>query len=150
MTPGHLSTVQATVATEWKTMSDEQNTEKKIIIDEDWKSQVEAEKQKANEPQREGDAPGKPSQQADANDPPMPPASMQMLVSTLATEAMMSLGQIPHPMTGETVVQKSQAKYLIDTIEILKDKTVGNIPADETAAIGELLHTLRLAFVQIK
>ncbi len=125
--------------------------EKKIIIDEDWKSQVEAEKQIANEPaHREGDAPAEPVRRADENDPPMPPASMQMLISTLATEAMISLGQIPHPMTGETAIQKGQAKYLIDTIEILKDKTVGNIPAEETAAIGELLHTLRLAFVQIR
>jgi hypothetical protein len=79
----------------------------------------------------------------------MPPASMQMLVSTLATEALMALGQIPHPHTGQVTPRRNQAKYLIDTIELLKDKTLGNIPAEDTAGIGELLHTLRLAFVQM-
>ncbi len=61
--------------------------EKKIIIDEDWKSQVEAERAQA----AKGAAPSKetptPASQgpSDAADPPMPPASFELLLSTLTT-----------------------------------------------------------------
>ena len=118
--------------------------EKKIIIDEDWKSQVEAEKEAAKHPEAEPAA-----SPAMNDDPPMPPASIQMLVSSLATEALMALGQVPHPVTNERKARRNQAKYLIDTIEILKEKTEGNIPPEESTAIGDLLHQLRMAFVQM-
>lgn len=144
--------------------------EKKIIIDEDWKSQVEAEKAAAK--QTGNPAPGEPSASApgaadsastpgaDAegsggaegslgDDPPMPPASFDMLLTTLATEAMLSLGQMPHPVTGESVMRKNQAKYLIDTIEVLKDKTAGNLSEGEAEAIEAILHQLRMVFVAV-
>lgn len=121
----------------------------KIIIDEDWKSQVEAEKQAAKQ---EVDQPSQASptnQQGEAleDDPPMPPASFTMLISSLASEAMMALGQIPHPVTGEVFRRRNQAKYLIDTIEMLHEKTAGNVAAEETAGVQELLHSLKMAFV---
>jgi len=125
--------------------------EKKIIIDEDWKSQVEAEKAAATEPADSATtaagAGELPEQDSDPNDPAMPSASLEMLLTQLATEAMMSLGQMPHPVTGETDVRKNQAKYLIDTIEVLQEKTKGNVEPAESQAIETLLHQLRMAFV---
>jgi hypothetical protein len=128
--------------------------EKKIIIDEDWKSQVEKEKQAAAQPH------GKPSAQvggveaatgaADPDDPPMPPASIGMLMTSLATEALLSLGQFPHPVTGETKLRRNQAKYLIDTLAILQEKTAGNLTSDEALALDDILHQLRMAFVAVK
>ncbi|MGI9455362.1 MAG: DUF1844 domain-containing protein [Aeoliella sp.] len=124
--------------------------EPKIIIDEDWKSQVEAEKEAANQEHAPTD-PNDALPQADAPDAdlPMPPASFSMLVSSLATEAMMALGQLPHPVTGEVEPRRHQAKYLIDTIEMLREKTIGNVAAEESAGVEELLHQLRMAFVQM-
>ena len=84
-----------------------------------------------------------------ARDVQMPPASLEMLVTTLVTEAMISLGQVPHPQTGEVVFQPLQAKYLIDTIDMLREKTKGNVTADETDLMEQLLHQLRLAYVQL-
>lgn len=125
--------------------------EKKIIIDEDWKSQVEAEKKAA-----EKEAAMQPSPQPAAAessraaaDFQMPPASLEMLVTTLVTEAMISLGQVPHPQTGEAVFQPQQAKYLIDTIDVLREKTKGNVTPDESELMEQLLHQLRLAYVQL-
>ena len=129
-------------------MSDE---EKKIIIDEDWKSQVEREKQEAAqqtsaEPQSSGNDPPA----ADTpEDPVMPPASIAMLMSSLATEAMISLGAMPHPATGQTTVRRNQAKYLIDTLDMLKQKTVGNLTPDEARALDDVLHQLRMAYVGV-
>jgi hypothetical protein len=77
----------------------------------------------------------------------MPPASLELLVSTLATEAMIALGQLPHPSTGKPQLRPNQAKYLIDTIALLGEKTKGNITKQEEQAFGNLLHQLRMAFV---
>src|SRR3990172_4875374 len=119
--------------------------EKKIIIDEDWKSQVQAEKESAAKEA----ATTQPANPATPGDPQFPPASLEMLITTLVTEAMISLGQIPHPHTGEAIFQPQQAKYLIDTIEVLREKTHGNVTPDETAMFDQLLHQLRLVYVQL-
>lgn len=119
--------------------------EKKIIIDEDWKSQVEAEKHAAE--QKPTDTPPPP---ASDDDPPMPPASFELLLSSLATEAMMALGQLPNPVTGQPQVRRNQAKYLIDMIDVLKEKTKGNLNPGDDQAIEDMLHQLRLAFVATK
>jgi len=120
------------------------SAEKKIIIDEDWKSQVQAEKEAAaNVPAGEQPAPGA------SGDFEMPPASLEMLVTTLATEALMALGQLPHPQTGEPIFAPQQAKYLIDTVELLSEKTKGNTSPQEAQLMDEILHQLRMVYVQV-
>ncbi|MEQ8848343.1 DUF1844 domain-containing protein [Botrimarina sp.] len=132
--------------------------EKKFIIDEDWKAQVQAEKEAAakqsgGEPptsiggESDQPAPGAAADDSLDDDPPMPPASIGMLMSSLATEALISMGQIPHPVTGETIVRRNQAQYLIDTLALLKEKTAGNLSPEEALALDDVLHQLRMAFV---
>ncbi len=118
--------------------------EKKLIIDEDWKSQVQAEKARAMG--EVASTPGNPTH--DIDDFPMPPATLELLLTTLATEALMSLGQIPHPATGQLTTHRNQAKYLIDTIDVLRQKTKGNLTPDEQLTIDSLLHQLRMVFVE--
>jgi hypothetical protein len=124
--------------------------DKKIIIDEDWKSQVEAERAeaaKAKPATTETPAvTGKDS--AKESDPPMPPASFEMLLTTLATEALVALGQVPHPVTGKMEAHRNQAKFLIDTVDVLRQKTAGNLTTSEQQVIDSLLHQMRLVFVQ--
>jgi hypothetical protein len=133
--------------------------EKKIIIDEDWKSQVAAEKEAAAKaPAQKQSAAGPPDLEPPGGGRPggglpsdyqMPAASLEMLVTTLATESLMALGQIPHPQAGEPIFAPEQAKYLIDTIEVIKDKTKGNTTPQESQLLEEILHQLRMAYVQI-
>ena len=120
--------------------------EKKIIIDEDWKTQVQAEKEAAKQQAAKPTAAQGPAKPGDF---PMPPASLEILVTTLATEALMALGQVPHPQTGEPVFQPQQAKYLIDTIDMLREKTKGNVTPGEMRLMDELLHQLRMAYVDL-
>lgn len=115
--------------------------EKKIIIDEDWKSQVEAEKEAfakeaVDEPAAGGQA--------------MPPASFEMLVTTFATEAMVALGQLPNPFTNEHGLSFDHAKYTIDMLQVLQDKTKGNLSTEEAALLENLLHQLRMAYVTLQ
>jgi hypothetical protein len=124
--------------------------EQKIIIDEDWKSQVQAEKEAAARVKPSapdgGAATAAPSQAA-ARDAPMPPASLELLLTMLATEALVALGQMPHPATGQVQTQRNQAEYLIDTIDVIKEKTKGNLTPGEQQLIETLLHQLRIVFV---
>ena len=78
----------------------------------------------------------------------MPPASFEMLLTTLATEALMALGQVPHPITGKVEVKRNQAKFLIDTVDVLRQKTAGNLTNSEQQVIDSLLHQMRLVFVE--
>jgi hypothetical protein len=70
-----------------------------------------------------------------------------MLVTTLATEAMIGLGQMPHPMTGKIHADPVQARYAIDMIEMLAEKTKGNLTPGEDRRMRDLLYQLRMAFV---
>jgi Domain of unknown function (DUF1844) len=122
--------------------------EKKIIIDEDWKSQVQREKEQAAKAPQAGASDTAAERPGRAAEAAMPPASLEMLLTMLATEALMALGQMPHPMTGEFHLDRNQAKYLIDMIEMLSDKTKGNLTAPEEQLIENVLHQMRLVFVE--
>ena len=123
--------------------------DKKIVIDEDWKSQVQAEKEQAAKVQAKPAEAAPPSaESSEPHDPPMPPASFELLLTTLATESLVALGQVPHPLTGKANVQRNQGKFLIDTIEVLRDKTKGNLTPNESELLESMLHQLRLLFVQ--
>jgi hypothetical protein len=116
--------------------------EKKIFIDEDWKNQVEAEKEAlAKEPEGKAAAPG-PHE--------LPPASFEMLVTTFASEAMVALGQLPNPFTNEHTLNWEHARYTIDMLQVLQDKTKGNLGTEEAAMLETLLHQLRLAYVTLQ
>jgi len=121
--------------------------EKKIIIDENWKSQVQSEKEELEESRKEGggDAAGGPSAAS-----AFPPASFEMHLSALVTEAMVALGKIPHPLSGQPEKNLGQAKYIVDTVEMLEEKTRGNLSEQESLAITDLLHQLRMLYVAVQ
>ncbi|MEC8556322.1 MAG: DUF1844 domain-containing protein [Planctomycetota bacterium] len=140
-------------------MSDEQ--EPKIIIDEDWKSQVEREREelKAREAAEEtaaekGESEASAettSQPEDAGDmPPMPEASFPFLVTSLASQAVMSLGQMPGPEGQPVPVNLNHAKHFIDTLGILEEKTTGNLDEEEGKFLQETLHQIRMMYVAIQ
>jgi hypothetical protein len=120
--------------------------EKKIIIDEDWKAQVAAEKAQQQKPSESSDV----QTQSPPQDFELPSASWELLLTTLATEAMIALGVVPHPSTGQPVQHRNQAKYLIDVIEMLRDKSKGNLTPDEAQLTENLLHQLRMTYVGIE
>ncbi len=145
-----IGILAALLATDPVRMSNE-SEKPKIIVDEDWKAQVQAEKEKSRHDAEQG--PRQTSSTAEAAgsqerpDESLPPASFPFLLTTLATQAMIALGQIPNPITGKADVRLNQAKHHIDTLAMLEQKTAGNRTAEESAMLNELLHQLRMAFV---
>ena len=128
--------------------------EKKIIIDEDWKNQVAAEKEAAerNAARAPTDEAAETAEPAAGPSPAgqYPPASFEMLVTMFASEAMSGLGQFPHPLTGNQQVDLEQARYAIDMLEMLAEKTKGNLAPAEESGLRELLHQLRMSFVAVR
>ena len=119
----------------------------KIVIDEDWKSQVRAEKEELGRKQAE-----EASEPADQRGPegPMPPATLEILVSSLGMQAMIAMGLMPNPVDGKAEVHLGQAKHLVDTIAMLEEKTEGNRTPEETTMLGSLLHELRMSYLAIQ
>jgi len=131
-------------------MTDQPNEEKKIIVDEDWKAQVQAEKEAArHEKEADADAP-KAESPGDTDTGEIPPASFSTLVVTLATQAMASLGQVPDPAEGKPVVRLELAGHFIDTLAILQEKTKGNLTDEESAVLENVLHELRMAHLAVR
>ncbi|MDG2222140.1 MAG: DUF1844 domain-containing protein [Rubripirellula sp.] len=143
---------------------EEAGEEPKIVVDSDWKEQVAKEKEAAevdNEPveneaaenlvETDDAAPITETDEANSGAlPPLPPASFEMLVSMLFTQAMAALGQVPNPASGESNVDKRYAKHCIDTLEMLGEKTKGNLSETESKMLDEALHALRMTYVNTK
>ena len=75
-------------------------------------------------------------------------ASFLMLITELAMQASLFMGEIPHPETNEPIEDLNRAKYLIDELGVLEEKTKGNLTPEESAALGGILYDLRMKFVE--
>ena len=124
----------------------ENNEEPKIIVDEDWKSQV------AREKEQIANAPATPEEEtADADAGEMgefPPANILVFISMLGSQAMAALGLMADPMSGEVHANRPLAKHCIDMLGVLEEKTKGNLDEDEGAHLRDALHQLRMVYMQ--
>jgi len=82
-----------------------------------------------------------------AKDFVVPDADFKFFVTTLAIQASVALGQIPNPQTNKTEESLEQAKFLIDTLGMLKEKTHGNLSAEEDTLIDNVLYELRTVYL---
>lgn len=69
------------------------------------------------------------------------------LVMQQSNMAMMLLGKVPDPQSGETTRDLEAAKFFIDVLEVLEAKTKGNLSKEEEALLKQSLMALRLEFV---
>lgn len=69
------------------------------------------------------------------------------LVSALAASAMQQLGKLVHPLSGKTEVNLQGARSTIDLLEMLREKTKGNLNEDETQLLRSTISNLQLNFV---
>lgn len=122
-------------------------------VDESWKEQVEREKQQGPPPQQTPpplsspqEAPAAP-QPSTSQDSEVPQARFDLFVSSLAMEALIALGDIPHPVTRKQSMNLTQARYLIDTLGVLEEKTQGNLTVDEERLMKDTVYQLRMRYL---
>lgn len=106
-------------------------------VDESWKARGEGERQSEAAPSA-----------ADKTRPPLPEPSLKTFVSGLAGQVLINLGLFEDPTTGKEEKNLEQAKYSIDLLEILKEKTKGNLTDEEEKLINTILYDLRMRYVE--
>ncbi len=77
------------------------------------------------------------------------PASFVNFLSTIATNAAAALGAVPHPATGKRSLDLETGKYWLDVLAMFKEKTKGNLHAQEERLLDGLLGDLRMQYVQL-
>ena len=130
----------------------------KIIIDEDWKTQVQAEKEALEQEEpavtrnesADDEHPGVVSADSPGEIPPPPPASFAQLVTIFATQASVSLQQSANPEDKQRTSHRDYAKHFIDLLGVLDEKTKGNLSEDDAKMLETVLHELRMAFVSLQ
>jgi len=127
----------------------------KIIIDDDWKAQAQAEKEKLARDAKDkaAAAPAAPADQGDATggEPgqrQVPAASFPILVNSLLTQIFFALGAIADPQDGKRYVDLELAKHHIDMLAVIDEKTKGNLSEDETKLLDQAIYEARMQYVQ--
>ena len=77
-------------------------------------------------------------------------ASFYLLIMSMASNASMAMGLTPDPSTGKTEVDKHLARFNIDLLIILKEKTKNNLNSDESGLLNYILQDLQMKFIQVK
>lgn len=153
------------------------NAAPKLIIDSDWKSQAQAEKDRlaAKSAQKgqpgpgpvpgaaplvggagaggaggaAGVAAGVGAAATGGHTGGLPEANWQALMGTMVSQALMYMGAFPDPETGRPIVSLEYAKFHIDLLEVLLDKTKGNLTEQEASDLKQVLSELRLRYVEL-
>jgi len=80
---------------------------------------------------------------------PLPePSFSAFLTFFFFQQALMFLGDIPHAETGQMEKNLPMAKYLIDTLAIIREKTKGNLTQEEQSQLDAFLTELRMRYVK--
>lgn len=72
-----------------------------------------------------------------------------MLVDLLARNAALFLGGYADPATGQAVVDLEGAREVIDMMEVLREKTRGNLAAQEERLLTDVLGSLKMSYLEI-
>lgn len=80
----------------------------------------------------------------------LPPANFTTLATTLASQAMVAFGQFPGPDGKQAPPDIKLARHFIDTLEMLGEKTTGNLEAAEAAMLENILRQLRMTYIAVK
>ena len=78
------------------------------------------------------------------------PVTFSSFVMSLATSALMHLGQSGTPPGGESSVQLPLARQVIDLISLLEEKTNGNLTKEEQEMLTQTLFAIRMKFVEVE
>ncbi len=128
-------------------MAQEEKKDKKIIIDEDWKHEAQREKEvlaaKEEEEKQKEEAEGPQHGRG------LPRGDLAALISMLTTQALFALGLLQIKGQEEREPDLELARYNIDMLQALAEKTQGNLTKEEEQLLKNTLSELRMGYVSI-
>ncbi len=77
----------------------------------------------------------------------MPQVTFSTFILSLASSALMQLGVIPNPETGQMEEQPELARHTIDVLEMLNSKTRGCLTEEEKNLLSDILHEVKMKYV---
>lgn len=86
--------------------------------------------------------PGEPQHDA------LPEINFSTFVISLSTQALLHLGEIADPTSGQVATDVPMAKHMIDILGMLREKTAGNLNANEDRLLQDILFDLRMKYVE--
>jgi len=125
---------------------EEKKKEKKIIVDEDWKAEAQREKEILASQE---EAEKKKTQEEKQARGPLPQGNFAALISMLTTQALFALGLLQVKGQEKREPDLELAKYNIDMLETLAEKTKGNLTKEEETVLANTLNELRMGYVKV-
>jgi|SRR5277367_4110637 len=91
-----------------------------------------------------------PSQQSQfqSSEPP-PELTFAAFLWSLSEQALAALGEVPDPVSGQSMRDLTMAQQMIDIIIMLREKTRGNLDEHEQAMLKEILSGLQMKYVEL-
>lgn len=107
----------------------------------------------AEQPREPGEEPPSEPGPAPAPEPgdrrqELPPINFSTFIISLSTQALMHLGEMSNPVTGQVEKDVEVAKQTIDIIGMLGEKSKGNLDETEEQLVREVLYNLRMKYVE--
>ena len=116
-------------------------------VDESWKDSIDQEKNKiivAGDDLQKQSAEGEESIPADGDD-----LTFFNYIASLGFQALIFMGETPNPITNQVEKNLKQAKFLIDTLVLLREKTKGNLTTQENNLLNGSVYELQMKYVEI-
>ena len=110
-------------------------SESKIVVDDDWKAEAQAEKDRLSVAEKKVED--------RVEDHKLPEANFRGLLSILASQALMGLGVQQDPSGKGVMVDLDGAKFTIDLMGMLESKTQGNLSDEEAKELKQLIQELQ-------
>lgn len=79
----------------------------------------------------------------------LPEINFSTFIISLSTQALMHLGEIPNPLSGQVERDIAVAKQMIDIIGMLREKSRGNLDQGEEKLMENILFDLRMRYVDV-
>jgi len=78
----------------------------------------------------------------------LPPVNFINFINSLASTAFMYMGGLVDPETKKPIIELNLAKHHIDIIEMLQQKSKGNLTAPENNFLENTLYNLRMSYIR--
>ncbi len=102
-------------------------------IEEDWKNQLNFEIKHAKK-----------------NNKPIRKPTFSLFLSSISVQVMIAMGKIDNPINGKNQTNFDQARFLIGTLSIIRDKSKNNLNAEEKNLIDNYITNLKLVYLESK